>query len=278
MAEIGKFNTLTVIKETDFGVYLDGGVQGEILLPLRYVPDDCQVGDSVDVFIYTDTDDLLVATTEEPLATVGECALLQVSAVNQVGAFLNWGLGKDLLVPFSQQRVPLEEERFYVVYVYLDPITDRVAASTKLHKFLSEDATYLKPRQAVDLMIWSRTRLGYKAVINGTHLGVIHNEDVDQAIAPGDKLQGWVKAVRRDQKVDLTLSEPPTARAQRDELSQCILDHLKSQGGMSTLTDKSTPEAIKRVFNVSKGAYKKALGGLYKQKLISLEKDSIRLR
>lgn len=277
MVEIGKYNKLTVARELDFGVYLDGGIQGEILLPLKYVPDSCRVGDEIEVFVYTDTDDLLIATTLEPLVTVGDCALLRVAAVNNVGAFMDWGLTKDLLVPFSQQRTPMEEDTFHLVYAYLDPSTDRVAASTKLNKFFSEEATYFKPRQAVDLIIWARTRLGYKAVINGTHLGVIHHEDVDQPIAPGDKLRGYVKSIRRDKKIDLCLNEPPTAQAQRDDLSEQIIAHLKQQGGASTLTDKSTPEAIKRVFNVSKGAYKKALGGLYKQKVVSLETNQIRL-
>lgn len=271
MVEIGKLNTLTVLKNVDHGIYLDGEHLGEILMPERYVPDNCEVGDSIEAFIYLDSADLLIATTETPYVMVGECAYLKVVDVNQAGAFLDWGLPKDLLVPYSEQICPLKIGQSYTVLTYLDESTNRIAATQKLDTYLSEEAQYFKPEQAVDLLIFGKTDLGYKAIINNTHIGLIYKNEVFQTLTHGEKLKGYIKTIRPDRKIDLCLQLP--GKDARDDLSSKILDHLKNNDGVSTLTDKSSPEDIYENFGVSKKNYKKAIGRLYKKRLIRIEKD-----
>lgn len=275
MVELGKRNTLTVIKVVDFGLYLDGGDDGEILLPARNVPSGIVVGDLVDVFIYLDSEDMLIATTETPKAMVGDCVFLKVVEVNQIGAFLDWGLSKDLLVPFGEQQKPMEKGQNYVVYLYIDQASERIAATTKLDKHLAESSPYFKEKQQVDLLICGRTDLGYKAVVNGTAIGLIFNSDVFKPIKYGQQMKGYIKRVREDNKLDLCLQL--ANREALDELSQKIMTLLEKQGGVITLTDKSKPEEIAKEFGVSKSSYKKALGKLYKQRLVVLNKDNVSL-
>ena len=275
MIEIGKLNTLTVLKIVDHGIYLDGEHLGEILMPERYVPDNCRVGESIEAFIYLDSADLLIATTEKPYVMVGECAYLKVVDVNQAGAFLDWGLPKDLLVPYSEQISPLKIGQSYTVLVYLDENTNRIAATQKLDTYLSEEAKYFKPEQAVDLLIFGKTELGYKAVINNTHIGLIYKNEVFQTLIHGEKLKGFIKTIREDRKIDLCLQLP--GKDARDDLNTRILEHLKKNDGVSTLTDKSSPEDIYQCFAVSKKNYKKAIGKLYKKRLILIEEDKITL-
>lgn len=275
MAELGKINKLTVVKSVDFGVYLDGDDLGEILLPIRYIPEGCVVGDQLDVFVYLDSEDLSIATTETPKAMVGECAYLEVVAVNQVGAFLDWGLPKDLLVPFGEQLKPLEVGQSYVVYVYIDDASERIAASTRIDKFLGDSSPYFKEQQAVDLQIYGQTDLGYKAIVNGSVTGLIFNSDVFNPPRHGQQIKGYIKRIRSDKKLDLCLQL--VNREALDTLSQQILTFIKQQGGTTTLTDKSTPDAISQQFGVSKSSYKKALGKLYKKRLIKIEKTVITL-
>jgi hypothetical protein len=275
MLKIGNQNRLQVVKEVPFGVYLDAGELGTILLPGRYVPKACAIDDWLDVFVYADSEDLLIATTLTPKAVVGECAYLKVVAVNETGAFLDWGLPKDLLVPFTQQQRPMEVGRSYVVYLYLDETNQRIAAASKLSNYLAEESDGFKPWQAVDLLIAGRSDLGYKAVIAGTHLGLIFASEVFQPLKMGQQVQGYIKAIREDGKIDLCLGLP--GKASRDSLAERILDHLKAHGVISRLTDKSPPEAIYHTFGVSKAKYKKALGGLYKEKRILIEKQQITL-
>ena len=272
---IGTINTLEVIKHVDFGVYLDGNEAGEILLPKRYVPHQLAVGDDIDVFIYTDSDDRLIATTEKPLAMVGECAWLKVKDVNRVGAFLDWGLPKDLLVPYGEQHIPMEVGQSYAVCVLLDNESNRIAASSRLYQFIEEQSDDFVPRQAVDLLIIQQTDLGFKAIINHTHFGLLFHSDVFQTLKPGQKIKGYIKEIRDDGKINLSLQLP--AQEIREELSEAILDFLKQQGGTMTLTDKSPPEAIYEQFKVSKSSYKKALGLLYRQRIIRIEKHQISL-
>jgi predicted RNA-binding protein (virulence factor B family) len=275
MIEIGKKNQLRVLKRVDFGIYLDGGDLGEILMPVRYVPEGCKVGDVVDSFLYLDSEDRLIATTETPYVEVGGCAHLEVVAVGAVGAFMNWGLAKDLLVPFKEQRVPMAVGKSYTVYVYLDN-TERIAASSRLRRFLSEenDGKFVVG-QEVSLLIARRSDLGYQAVINGSHLGLIHSEEIFQPIHVGDHMDGYIKGIRPDGFINLTLNA--RGKASIDALSQFILDFLKAEGGSSFLTDKSPAEEIYKTFNVSKSNYKKALGKLYKEKYIMLDKERITL-
>lgn len=275
MVEIGKRNTLRVVKFVDFGVYLDGENFREILLPSRYVPQGCAVGDEIDIFLYLDSDDLLIATTETPKAMVGECAYLKVVAVNQVGAFLDWGLPKELLVPFGEQQKLLEVGKSYVVYLYIDDASQRIAASTQIDKFLPDNSLYFKEQQQVDLMIYGRTDLGYKAIVNGVVTGLIFNSDVYTPLQNGQVIKGFIKKVRPDKKLDLYLQI--ANREALDSLSEQILIFLQKAGGRSTMTEKSPPELIAKEFGASKSSYKKALGKLYKKRLILIEKTHIEL-
>jgi uncharacterized protein len=274
MADLGKMNRLEVIKKVDFGVYLDGGSDGNILLPRRYVPDPCEIGQELDVFVYLDSEDDIIATTETPKAMVGKCAYLKVKEVNPVGAFLDWGLPKDLLVPYREQNKPLEEGKSYVVYLYLDS-TDRIVASTRLDHRLYEESRYLKPHQEVDLMVYSRSPMGYKVVVNDVHLGLIFRDEAFKPLRFGQKMKGFVKNIREDGKIDLTLQK--RTQKGRQELTEQIITYLQNNGGSSSLTDKSPPDDIYHEFNVSKGTYKKALGALYKARRISITPDEITL-
>ncbi len=275
MLRVGDHNRLKIIKRTDFGIFLDGGKFGNILLPKRYVTETMNIGDELDVFIYLDSDDCIIATTLTPKATVGECAFLEVKEVNQVGAFLDWGLPKDLLVPYSEQHKPMEVGRSYVVCIYLDEYTGRITASSRLNRHLEERASGLRAQQSVDLIICGRSDMGYKAVINNSHLGLIFRDDAFRTLLYGEKLKGFIKAIRADRKIDLSLQQH--ARDSKEDLAEKILADLQKRGGVSFLTDKSEPDAIYKAFNVSKGNYKNALSLLYKQRKILIEKDQITL-
>ncbi len=274
MLKIGRQNLLRVTKATSFGVYLDGSNYGEILLPKRYVPQDCQPDSWLKVFIYLDSEDRLIATTETPLAQVGEVACLKVVAVNRFGAFMDWGLPKDLLVPRKEQAIPMQEGQSYVVCVYVDDHSETIVGSSRLDLFLNEFSSSFTPRQAVDLLIYERTDLGYKAVIDGTHLGLLYANEVFQPLSIGQRVQGYIKAIRPDQKIDLMLQLPSAVA--HDGLTQKILDHLQARGGRSNFSDKSSPEDIYREFGVSKAHFKRAIGLLYKQQQIVIEAGGIR--
>ena len=275
MIKIGQYNNLRIKKFVDFGLYLDDEEEGEILLPTRYMPKNLSVDDYIDVFIYADSDDTLIATTLTPLAVVGEASYLRVAAVNDVGAFLDWGLSKDILVPYGEQHREMEVGRSYIVFLYIDKYADRIVASSKINKFIKDEATCYENNQAVDLMIAGKTDLGYKAIINNEHFGMLFENDVFQNLKFGQKLKGYIKNVRPDNKIDLTLQL--INQDSRDSLTDRILFYLKNNNGQSTLTDKSKPEDIYKQFAVSKSNYKKALGGLYKKRLITIDKDKIQL-
>ena len=275
MVTIGTFNSLQVVKQVDFGVYLDGDDFDSILLPKRYVPVNSEIGDWIDVFLYFDSDDLLIATTEKPKVEVGCCEMLRVVDINNAGAFMDWGLSKDLLVPYNEQQKPMEVGFSYVVYVFHDEQSDRIAASTKLSHHLDEHPVWLKPQQQVSLQIASRTELGYKAIIDNRYLGLIFRGDAFRPLKIGERLPGFVKTIRNDGKVDLLISQ---ATLQGDHyLSEQIIQFLIEQGGSSDLTDKSSPDDIYRLFKVSKKKYKQALGNLYKSKKIRITNKSITL-
>lgn len=275
MAQIGKFNTLEVVSIMDFGIYLDGENLDTILLPKRQCPEGVAVGDFVNVFIYFDSEDRLIATREKPKAQVGECAALTVKAVNDVGAFLDWGLSKDLLVPFNQQRKPMEEGERHVVYLYLDEFTDRIAASAKLSNFLREETTNYQKNNRVDLMIVKRTNIGYQAIVDQLYLGVIFREDALKPLKIGQRMTGYIKQVRADNKLDLAIQLQ--GHEARVDLGDQILTALEQNGGSLPLSDRSSPDDIYQQFQASKGNFKKALGRLYKQRRIVIETDSIHL-
>lgn len=275
MPSLGQISKLKVIEKVADGVYLDGGELEAIFLPSRDLPDETAEGDVLEVFLYLDTRELVVATTATPHAVVGECAMLQVLSVGKYGAFLDWGLAKDLLLPHSEQAYPVEEGKEYVVYVFQDERSGRIAASTKLHFHLEESSGPYQVGDQVDLLIAANSELGYKAVINGAYLGLVYESDLSQPLNFGDKMKGWIKAVRDDGKVDLSIN---TLDAEtRDELEQAVMDKLTKSGGILALSDKSAPEDIFKTFKVSKKNFKRAISALYKQRLIRIQPDSIEL-
>ena len=280
---IGHINELTVMESAAEGIYLDcSGIEPDrlgghpakhVLLPNGDGPATAKVGETLAVFLYADSRDRLVATTKQPNAEVGQCAYLQVKETNDYGAFLDWGVPKDLLLPFSEQAYPVSEGKSYVVYLYLDKQSGRVACSTKLHHFLEESSLWLKPGQRVELLIAGKSPMGYKAVINGTTLGLIYHEEISAPLKFGEKMPGWIKAIREDGRIDLSINT--LDRETRDELSQQILAALDKNGGRLDLSDKSHPDVIFRQFRVSKKNFKRAIGSLYKQGAIRIHETHI---
>ena len=275
MTEIGKINHLYVVKEVDFGIYLDGGDLGEILMPKRYVPEGTQPEDTIEAFIYLDSEDRLVATTEKPLAMVEEFSLLEVVSVTPVGAFLNWGLPKDLFVPFREQRQPMEEGKKYLVYVYVDTNTKRIAASSKIEQYLDNIPVDYDLDEEVDLIIVNETDLGYNAIIDNSHFGILYKNEVFQPLNPGDKVPGYIKKIRTDGKIDLRLEKIGYEKI--STFVDRIIAELQKNKGFLPLTDKSSPEEIYKTFKISKKNFKAAIGALYKKRFISLEDDGIKL-
>ncbi|KZY33961.1 MULTISPECIES: S1 RNA-binding domain-containing protein [unclassified Oleiphilus] len=275
MAKIGRNNLLEVIKFEPQGAYLQGGWLGEILLPKRYVPEDCEVGDPLNVFVYLDSKDRFIATTQTPRAQVGEVAFLEVTDVNNIGAFLDWGLPKDLLVPYNQQHMTMEVGKSYLVYIYTDEETHRIAASTKLNKYIGRLPNDYKQGQKVDLAISATTDLGYSAVIDNQYWGLLFFSDVVRPLKIGQKVKGFIKQVRNDGKVDLSLHAPGFKKI--ENLAERVLDRLEKSEGYLPLSDKSKPEEIYDAFSISKKAFKTAIGTLYKQRQIRIESDGIYL-
>jgi uncharacterized protein len=276
MADIGKRNILTVLRGSTPGIYLDGGELGEILLPNRYVPRRVAPGDRLEVFVYRDSEDRLVATTENPQAIVGEVATLRVVSVNrQVGAFLDWGLAKDLLLPFREQTAPVRAGQNVVVRVYLDGKSQRVVASMKLEEHISSETPSYRAGQQVEFLISERTSLGYKALVDGRHPGLLFHEGLRIPVSPGQKLRGYVRTIRPDGKIDLSLDQAGYQRVA--PLAGKIVQALQRNGGKLPLGDDSSPEAIRSAFGVSKKAFKQALGTLYKARRIRLAKSGIEL-
>lgn len=276
MINLGRTNTLKVVKQVDFGLYLDGGKQhGEILLPSKYVPEGTQIGDEIKVFLYLDQDERLVATTERPYAQVGDFAFLEVAWVNQFGAFLDWGLMKDLFVPFREQKMKMLKGKSYIVHVHLDEDSYRIMASAKVDRYI--DLTY-PPYQVgdeVEVLIWQKTDLGLKVIVNNRYAGMLYDDQIFCQLRTGDFTKAYVSQVRPDGKIDLRLS--PTGQAAVSDFSDTLLQYLKENGGHTILCDKSPAEDIYEVFGVSKKVFKKAVGDLYKRRLITIEEKGLYL-
>ena len=272
---LGAFNRLTIVKEVDFGLYLDGGDEGEILLPRRYVPTTYKIGDEIDVFLYLDQDERLVATTEQPLAQVGDFAYLECSWVNEYGAFLNWGLMKDLFCPFREQKKRMEIGSSYIVYVTIDEESYRMMASAKVERYRSKDKPPYKAGDEVQILVWQKTDLGFKAIIDNAYAGLIYRDQIFKYVHTGDRMKAYVANVRPDGKIDLTLQH--TGRQQTLDFSETLLTYLHEHGGSCDLGDKSDAEEIKARFEVSKKVYKKAIGDLYRRRLITISDDGIHL-
>ena len=267
--KIGEYNNLRINRMVDFGAYLIDEDTHEVLLPKRYLTPEMKVGDDIKVFVYNDSENRPVATTETPHAVVGDFALMRVKAVNKVGAFLDWGLAaKDLLVPFSEQRVDMQAGRSYIVRVYLDPASQRIVASAKIAKFLNQSEPEYYHREKVEVLVVQRSDLGYRVIINNAHWGQIYQNETYQDVNIGDRFTAFVKQVRADGKVDVTLAKIEKMRV--DDLADRILDYLSAHNGEMALTDKSDPEDINKTFNCSKKDFKKALGLLYKQQKVTL--------
>ena len=275
MANIGQMNVLLVVKSVDFGVYLDGGELGEILLPKRQVPPECQIGDSLTVFLYHDTENRLIATIQKPYALIDEVGYLKVKTVNDIGAFLDWGIPKDLFVPFREQGQPMQPGNSYLVYVYFDKVSSRITGSSKLRKFLDKPWFELEVGKEVDLIIAEQTEAGFKAIINHAAWGLIFNSDVFQPLAVGDQVKGFVKAIREDGKYDLVLQKPGYEKV--PGIAEQILDALQANGGFLPMNDDSSPEEIKNRFGISKKTFKKAIGALFKSRHITIEPKGISL-
>ncbi|RRW32279.1 CvfB family protein [Ectopseudomonas oleovorans] len=277
MALIGRMNSLQVVKHTDFGLYLDGGADGEILLPKRYIPKDTpsEVEDWLNVFLYLDSEDKLIATTLKPKIQLGEFASLKVVDINRVGLFFDWGLPKDLLLPHSEEKRPLQIGDYCVIYLYLDKRTRRLTATARLDRHLDKVPANYQVGQEVDLLVVERTDLGFKAIIDGKHWGLIHKNELFKFIRGGMREKGYIKELRADGKISLSLQ--PIGHEAASGLAEQIIERLRAQGGVLALGDKSPPELISEHFRVSKGNFKKAIGGLYKQGLIRIHDDRIEL-
>ncbi|CAH1547133.1 MULTISPECIES: S1 RNA-binding domain-containing protein [Vibrio] len=276
MIKIGQINSLEVIKTADFGVFLDGEDYGSVLLPNKHVPEGTELGDHLDVFLYFDSESQLAATIDKPIAQVGEWGLMKIEGINKTGAFVNWGIKeKDLLIPFSEQRARFTAGQNILVYVYTDKASGRIVGTTKFNKWLDKTPANYEVNEEVNLIIAERSQLGYKAIVNGEHWGMIFPSDVFGKLFIGKKLKGYVKQIREDGKIDLALQKVGVAKM--DDLSSKIMEQLEKKGGFLPLNDKSSPEAIFEAFRTSKGTYKKTIGGLYKDGKIVIEKDGIRL-
>ena len=275
MIELGKFSTLEVVKLVDFGAYLNAKDFGQVLLPKKYVPIGTDVGEQIKVFLYLDSNDMIIATTQRPRTQVGQFAYLKAIATSKIGAFLDWGLDKDLFLPFAEQNKRIEEGRSYIVYTHLNHIDERIVASMKIDKYLDQSKPNYKDGQEVKLLIAGKSDLGYKAIIEDKHWGLIFYNDIFQDLRVGKKVKGFVKRVRPDGKIDLTLQKADQQAF--DKHTNTVLIKLKQAGGFLPLGDKSNPELIYQEFGFSKKIYKKAIGSLFKAQLITIESDGIRL-
>ena len=275
MITLGQYCSLLVGQRVDAGYMLDAKELGEVLLPARHVPEKLKTGDTVDVFLYLDTDELPVATTGKPKACVGQFAYLKVAATTDIGAFLDWGLEKDVLAPFAEQHRPMHEGRSYLVYLYLNKIDGRITATSKIDKVLDDDKSHdFEKGQSVDLIVANTTDLGFKAIINHSHWGVLYKSDVHQRLSFGQSIKGYIKHVRPDGKIDLILQ---TGKGARDKNAESIVSYLNAKNGFAPVHDNSDPQTIVNLLGMSKGAFKKAIGKLYRERIISIEEEGIRL-
>ena len=272
---LGRFNRLTIVRRAEQGLYLSGGPE-DILLPNRYVPDGAEIGDEIDVFVYLDAEERLIATTETPKAQVGDFAWLQVAWVNNFGAFLDWGLMKDLFVPFREQKMKMQKGKSYLVHLHIDPETYRIMASAKVERYLSTDFPPYHGGDEVDILVWQKTDLGFKAIVENRFSGMLFDAEIFRQLHSGDRLKAYVKQVRPDGKIDLSLQKKGQKAVH--DFSDTLLEHLQNNGGFTPLGDKSPAEEIYALFGVSKKVFKKAVGDLYKQHLITIEPEGLRIR
>ena len=283
--KLGDYNTLKVVKpaerisklgETEnFGIYLDGGDEGDILMPRKYVPEGIKTDDEVTAFVYLDQDERLIATTEKPFAKVGDFAYLKVNWINEYGAFLDWGVMKDVFCPFREMKKKMEIGDSYIVYIHIDSESYRIVASAKVEHFLKEEGAPYKYGEKVNLLVWQKTDLGFKVIVDNKYAGLIYENQIFQYVHTGDKLEGFISQVRPDGKIDVTLQ--PSGRKETISFAEELLQYLKENDGFCELGDKSEPDAIYKCFHVSKKVYKRAVGDLYKKHLIEINPMGIKL-
>jgi predicted RNA-binding protein (virulence factor B family) len=281
MIKIGKYNTLTILRDTKVGLFLGNEITDpegihDILLPNKYVPSQFEIGDELTVFVYLDHEERPVATTLEPYILLNEFALLRVNYVNQVGAFMDWGMEKDILVPFKEQARPMEKGKRYLVFLYMDEKTNRLVASSKTNQFLNNESLTVENGEEVDLIVSHITEIGINVIINEMHKGLVYKDEVyDDAIRTGDRMRGYIKTIRPDNKIDVSLHKLGYQNIEPNV--QKILDELKASRGFLRLNDSSHPEDIKTVLKMSKKTFKKAIGSLYKDRKIEMKDDGIYL-
>lgn len=273
MIKIGEYNTLTILRETEPGLYLGDEEENVVLLPHRYKPEQFEIGDEIEVFVYLDYEERPVATNLTPYVHLNDFGYLHCSDVNQFGAFMDWGLQKQLFVPFKEQARPMKVGNWYIVYLYLDEQTERLVGSSKTNKYVNNDTVVLEKYQEVNLLVTHITELGANVIIEGKHSGLIHNDDIFEDIRTGDRIKGYVKKVREDKKVDVVLQAPGYRSIEPN--ANFILDELKAAGGFLPLHDKSDPDSIKNEMGMSKKSFKKAIGTLYREKQIVIKPDGI---
>lgn len=273
MIKLGDYNRLKVIKLVDFGAYLDGGNGLEILIPAKYLSTPVAIGDEIDVFVYKDAENRLIATTEHPLATVNTVAFLQVKDVNRVGAFMDWGVLKELLVPYSEQKIKMHIGGIYPVYVYLDHASQRIVGSAKIEKYIGNKLPDLHRNDKVNALVYKHIGPGYRMIVNNLYFGMLYDNEIFRPLTEGDRVVAYVKNIRPDGKIDLTLSPKNIERVKT--LSDNIMDALDRAGGVLDISDHSTPDRIKEMFECSKKDFKKAIGALYKQHIIEIYPDRI---
>jgi len=275
MIKVGKFNELAILRSSDHGLYL-GDVDESVLLPNKYCPNDYEPGDKLNVFVYLDHEERPVATNITPKITLKKFSLLRVSAITTVGVFMDWGLEKELMVPYKEQQKKMEEGRSYVVYMDIDEQTNRLYASSRIEKFLQNDTITVKEGQEVDLLVWKKTDVGYAIIVNHLHEGLVYENEVFTRLKVGDTMKGFIKKIREDNKIDVSLS-PIGYDNFNDKNTETILKKLNQAGGFIDIADNSPPQIIYSTFGMSKKAYKKAIGALYKEKKINLSPDGIKL-
>lgn len=273
---LGKINTLKVARKADFGLYLDGGPTGDILLPNRYVPKNTHIGDELEVFLYLDQEERPIATTQRPLAMVGDFAYLRVAWVNEHGAFLDWGLMKDVFCPFREQKMRMEKDSSYIVHIHLDEESYRIVASAKVEHFLSKERPGYSVNDEVSILVWQKTELGFKVIVDNCYQGLIYDNQIFRELHTGDRLKAFVSCVRPDGKLDISLQKQ--GREQTLDFSERLHEYLFKHDGYCPFTDKSPADEIYNEFHVSKKVFKRAVGDLYKQRLITLAPDGIELK
>ncbi|RMZ51030.1 GntR family transcriptional regulator [Flavobacteriaceae bacterium PRS1] len=275
MIHIGEYNTLTILREKEPGLFLSDKENNEVLLPNRYVPKEFKIWDKLEVFVYLDNEERLVAVTDKPYITKGEFAVLRCNQVSEYGAFLDWGMVKELFCPFKEQAFKMKKGGWYLVHCYLDDKTDRLVASSKTKKFLSNQELTVREFEEVDLIVSHPSEIGMNVIVNKKHLGLIFNDSIFQDLSVGDKLKGIVKKIRKDNKLDIALGQVGYRNIEPN--AETIMNELEDNSGFVNINDKSSPEAIKETFQMSKKSFKKAIGSLYKQKLITIKEDGIHL-